>query len=128
MAKVSEKRKFPRGPLQIPVRCTLHKKSKEGYITDLSPEGCRLYCYSRVPVKVDESVKISLKLKNWQDTMSLKAQIIRVNPFDYHPYKGSKEEINSELGIKFLNVNESQREAIEDYTGMVLRRMKKGQV
>jgi len=126
MTKDSEKRKFKRGPLPLPIIYTMHAESKEGYITDLSAGGCRLYCYSPVPVKINEPIEISLRLKNSKNYISLKAQIIRVNPFNYNPYFKNEEEINYELGVKFLNVNESQQEAIETYARMVLKRMKQG--
>jgi c-di-GMP-binding flagellar brake protein YcgR len=126
MTKDSEKRKFKRGPLPLPIIFTLHAVSREGYITDLSAGGCRLYCYSPVPVKVDEPIEIFLALKNSKNDISLKAQIIRVNPFNYNPYFRSKEEINYELGVKFLSINESRREAIETYARMILGRMKQG--
>ncbi len=126
MTEDSEKRKFKRGPLLLPIIYTLQAISKEGYITDLSAGGCRLYCYSPVPVKVDESIEIFLNLKNSQDNISLKAKILRVNRFNYNPDFRSKEEINYELGVKFLGVDERQQEAIENYTRMVLGRMKQG--
>jgi c-di-GMP-binding flagellar brake protein YcgR len=126
MRKKSEKRKSKRGPLQLPVIYTKKAVSKEGYITNLSAGGCRLYCYSPVPVKSGEPVEVSLNLKNSKGNISLKAQIIRVNPFIYNPDFNNQEEINYELGVKFLSVNESQQEALENYTRMVLRRMKQG--
>jgi c-di-GMP-binding flagellar brake protein YcgR len=126
MMENSEKRKFKRGPLLLPIIYTMHEESKEGYITDLSGGGCRLYCYSPVPVKAGEPVEIFLNLKNSQDNISLKAIILRANPFNYNPDFRSKEEINYELGVKFISVNEKQQEAIENYTTMVLRRMKQG--
>jgi c-di-GMP-binding flagellar brake protein YcgR len=119
-----EKRKFKRGPLLLPIIFTLGALSKEGYLTDLSAGGCRLYCYSPVPVQANEPIEIFLNLKNSQENISLKARILRANPFNYNPDFRSKEEINYELGIKFLRVNERQQEAIKNYTGMVLGRMK----
>jgi hypothetical protein len=124
MRKDSGKRKFKRGPLLLPVNYTLRAESKEGTITNLSAGGCRLYCYSPIPVKADEPIEIFLNLKNSKGPISLKAQIVRVSPFIYNPDLRSREEINCELGVKFLAVNISQQEAIENYTGMVLRRMK----
>ena len=124
MTEDSEKRRFKRGPLLLPIIFTLGGVSKEGYITDLSAGGCRLYCYSAVPAKADEPIEISLNLKNAQENISVKARILRANPFSYNPDFRSKEEINYELGIKFLGVNERQREVIENYTGMVLGRIK----
>lgn len=124
MTEDSEKRKFRRGPLLLPIVYTLQAISKEGYITDLSSGGCRLYCFSPVPVKAGEPIEIFLNLKNSPDKISVKARILRANPFSYNPYFRSKEEINYELGVKFLSVDERQQEAIENYTGMVLGRMK----
>jgi c-di-GMP-binding flagellar brake protein YcgR len=98
------------------------------HITDLSPGGCRFFCYAPVPVKIDETIKIYLKLKNWEDDIRMNAQIIRVKPFNYIPYAGSKEEINSELGVRFLKITEGQKKVIENYTKMVLGRIKKGAV
>jgi hypothetical protein len=126
MTKDPEKRKFRRGPLLIPVVLTLRAVSKDGFITDLSAGGCRLYCYSPDPVKSGELIEIFLNLKNWQDVMTLNAQIVRVNPFIYSPDFGSPETINCELGVRFLGVNERLQEAIESYTRMGLRRMKQG--
>ena len=126
MTKDPEKRKFERGPLLLPIIFNLQAVSKEGYLTNLSAGGCRLYCYSPDPVKSGEPIDIFLNLKNSQDIMTLNAQIIRVNPFIYSPDFGSEETINYELGVKFLGVDERQQEAIENYTRMVLRRMKQG--
>ncbi len=122
----SEKRKFKRGPLLLPIIYTMQAISKEGYITNLSAGGCRLYCYSPVPVKAGESIEIFLNLRNSPDNVSLKAKILRVNRFNYNPDLRSKEEINYELGVKFLSVDERQKEIIENYTRMVLGRMKQG--
>jgi c-di-GMP-binding flagellar brake protein YcgR len=126
MMKDSDQRKFKRGPLLLPVIYNFQAVSKDGSITDLSAGGCRLYCYSPDPVKSGETIDIFLNLKTSQDMISLKAQIVRVSPFLYNPDFGSQETINYELGVKFLKVNERQQEAIENYTRMVLRRMKQG--
>jgi c-di-GMP-binding flagellar brake protein YcgR len=126
MTENEEKRKFRRGPLLLPVIITLAGISREGSLTDLSAGGCRLYCYSPEPVRSGERIDIFLNLKNSQDMMTLNAQIVWVNPFIYSPDFGSQEAINSELGVKFLDVNERQQEAIENTTGIVLRRMKLG--
>lgn len=126
MTKDPEKRKFRRGPLLLPVVLTLQDVSKDGYIADLSAGGCRLYCYSPDPVKPGELIEIFFNLKNWQDVITLNAQIVRLNPFIYSPDFGSPETINCELGVKFLGVNKRLQEAIENYTQTVLRRMKQG--
>lgn len=126
MTENEEKRKFKRGPLLLSVMITLEGISREGYLTDLSAGGCRLYCYSPDPVRSGEGIDIFLNLKNMQEIMTLNAQIVWVNPFIYSPDFGSREAINYELGVRFLEVHERQQEAIENYTGIVLRRMKLG--
>jgi c-di-GMP-binding flagellar brake protein YcgR len=124
MKRDSERRKFKRGPLLLPITFTMNSVSKEGYISNISIGGCRLYCYSTFPVKKAERIEIFLRLKNSPDSIGLRAQIIRVNPFIVNPDFRGPEEINCELGVKFLSLNKSQKEALENYTTMVLSRMK----
>jgi c-di-GMP-binding flagellar brake protein YcgR len=126
MTENEEKRKFKRGPLLLPVIMTLEGVSREGFLTDLSAGGCRLYCYSPEPVRSGERIDMFLNLKNSQDIMTLNAYIVWVNPFIYIPDFGRQEAINYELGVKFLGIDERQQEAIENTTGTVLRRMKLG--
>lgn len=118
-----EKREFKRGPLQIPVKYSINHTLRDGYMTNLSVGGCLLYCYSLFSIRAGEQVEISFNLKNSQDKISLKGEILRVDPFVYNPDYASREEINQALGVKFLILNEVQKQAIEGYTSMVLDRM-----
>jgi len=122
MKKFKERRKFKRGPLLLPVIFIINSVSKEGYLSDISIGGCRLYCYSDFPIVKDERIEIFLTLKNSPDSISLKAQIMRVNPFIGNPAFRGPEEINYELGVKFLRVNQRQKESLENYTRIVLKR------
>lgn len=122
--KSSEKREGKRAPLQIVMRYTMQKKSKKGYMTNLSEGGCLMYCYSPAPVQVNKPVKISFYLKNSLDNISVKSKVVRVTPFIRNTYDRYTEDINYMLGIQFLSLNQSHKEAIENYTRKVLNAIK----
>ena len=119
-----EKRQYKRGPLLLPVLFTLSGATHEGYLTNLSAGGCLLYCFSEIPLEVDHPIEIDFNLKNLPGAFILKGQLVRVIPFTYKPYLEFKEEINHELGIRFLNADEGQIRSIEGYIHTVLEYMK----
>jgi c-di-GMP-binding flagellar brake protein YcgR len=106
----AEKRRFKRGQLQIGIRYTMQKKSRKGYMTNLSLGGCLMYCHSTKPVQINEPVEISFRLKNSVNTTKVRGKVVRVQPFER-----SAQEINCALGIEFLGVKEVQKRAIENY-------------
>jgi hypothetical protein len=120
----TEKRQFKRGPLLLPVLFTASGVMNEGYLTNLSAGGCLVYCFSEFPLEVDHPVEIDFNLKNLPGDFILKGQLVRVTPFTYKPYLEFKEEINYELGIKFLKADEGQIRSIEQYIHTVLENMK----
>lgn len=120
----SEKRKFPRGPLQLPVSFTLHEITRKGYLTNLSAGGGLLYCYSLVPVNRHEPIEISFSLKNAPNDLALRCRVVRVTPFNYNPDYGNRPAVNYALGLEFLDVPEAQQRWIAWYVAQTLGRMK----
>ena len=111
----AEKRQFKRGQLQIGIRYTMQRKSRKGYMTNLSEGGCLMYCHSSTPVQLNESVEISFSLKNSMDTIKVKGKVVRVMPFER-----SAQDVNYALGIEFLTIKEAQKKAIANYTRQFL--------
>jgi c-di-GMP-binding flagellar brake protein YcgR len=113
--KGAEQRRFKRGQLQIGIRYTMQKKSKKGYMTNLSEGGCLMYCHSSEPVQLNEPVEISFSLKNSMDTIKVKGKVVRVMPFERNA-----QDVNHALGIKFLAIKEAQKKAIANFTRQFL--------
>jgi c-di-GMP-binding flagellar brake protein YcgR len=114
-SKGAELRSFKRGQLQIGIRYTMQKKSKKGYMTNLSEGGCLMYCHSSEPVQLNEPVEISFSLKNSMDTIKVKGKVVRVMPFER-----SAQDVNYALGIEFLTIKEAQKKAIANFTRQFL--------
>src|SRR5512135_1135387 len=123
---ISEKRRYRRGPLLLPVTFTMNDVSKKGYLANISAGGCLLFCHFPLAIKVDQPLEITLKLKKSPEEVTLKARVVRTEPFVYNPDYGTKEEINKALGVMFLELDEARKRAIEEYTETVLERMKPG--
>jgi c-di-GMP-binding flagellar brake protein YcgR len=117
--KVREKRKFKRGPLQIPVYYTFQKKPEIGYMSNLSEGGCLMYCHSPAPVKINKTVEISFNLKNYPEPITLKARVVRSAPFVINA-----EDVNCLVGLQFLSLTPSQKEAINNYVRKALQALK----
>jgi c-di-GMP-binding flagellar brake protein YcgR len=113
--KGAEQKRLKRGQLQIGIRYTMQKKSKKGYMTNLSEGGCLMYCHSSEPVQLNEPVEISFSLKNAMDTIKVKGKVVRVMPFER-----SAQDVNYALGIEFLTVKEAQQKVIANYTKQFL--------
>jgi c-di-GMP-binding flagellar brake protein YcgR len=114
-SKGAEQRRVKRGQLQIGIRYTMQKKSKKGYMTNLSEGGCLMYCHSSEPVQLNEPVEISFSLKNSMDAIKLKGKVVRVMPFER-----SASDVNYALGIEFLTIKEAQKKVIANYTKQFL--------
>lgn len=117
---IPEKRKHPRGGLQVVVQYKLNDDLNNGYMTNLSQGGCLLYCTSQAPVQVGTPVEISFDLKNMSHHFLLKGLVVRVTSY----YRGS-EEYNHELGIKFLDVTEKEGKLIADYVQRFLENIRR---
>ena len=113
--KGAELRRFKRGQLKIGIRYTMQKKSKKGYMTNLSEGGCLMYCHSSEPVQLNEPVEISFSLKNSMDTIKVKGKVVRVMPFERNA-----QDVNHALGIEFLAIKEAQKKAIANFTRQFL--------
>ena len=113
--KGAEQRRFKRGQLQIGIRYTMQKKSRKGYMTNLSEGGCLMYCQSSEPIQINEPVEISFSLKNSMNVIKVKGRVVRVMPFER-----SAQDVNYALGIEFLKIKEAQKKAIANYTRQFL--------
>jgi c-di-GMP-binding flagellar brake protein YcgR len=114
-AKGAEQRRFKRGQLQIGVRYTMQKKSKKGYMTNLSEGGCLMYCHSPESIQLNEPVEITFDLKNSMDEIKVKGKVVRVMPFERRA-----DDLNYALGIEFLTLKESEKKAIANFTRQFL--------
>lgn len=120
----SQNRQFKRGPLQLPVSFTLNEVAKEGYLSNLSAGGCLLYCYLPFAIKSNHPIELLLKLNIFPYPIKIIGHVAWVESFIYNPNYALKEEINYQMGIQFLDLDEGEKKAIDDYAGKVLERMR----
>ena len=113
--KGAEQRRFKRGQPQIGIRYTMQKKSRKGYMTNLSEGGCLMYCHFSEPIQINEPVELSFVLKNSMNAIKVKGRVVRVMPFER-----SAQDVNYALGIEFLKIKEAQKKVIANYTRQFL--------
>jgi Tfp pilus assembly protein PilZ len=117
---IQEKRRFPRGGLQVVAQYNLEGFLNQGYMTNLSRGGCLFYCTSPAPIQIGTPLELSFDLKNTSHHFVVQGRVVRVTSY----YRGT-EDYNHELGVEFLNLSEREGKLIEDYVQKFLENVRR---
>jgi Tfp pilus assembly protein PilZ len=118
-----EKRQHSRGTLQLRARCRLKNRQRKCYMTNVSNSGCLLYCYSTAAIRAGEKLEVTFRLANGAEELKVSGTVARIMPFN----RGAKD-INHALGIRFTDLTEKQKKAINNFIHQYLSDMLQNKV
>ena len=105
-----EQRMLPRTPCSVPARVDI-RKSLEGTISDISPQGCRIELpvgsLGRIPLEVGDRLSLRLRAPGSQHGYIVEGQVRNIIHSD----------MVSEAGVRFDNLPHILRDFIETLTG-----------